>query len=153
MRMSDWSSDVCSSDLAISGRMPFRKTAHKRLIYKDNLKPQKTASTVLVIPASKLTSPRIQYFRLERFSAMTLRTRPLTWLSPAIFVVFCTACAVGPDYHAPADEGDRSEEHTSELQSLMRISYAVFCLKKQKNKQQSQNHINTRWNTYKTNNS
>src|SRR3546814_1538705 len=31
-------------------------------------------------------------------------------------------------------DGDRSEEHTSELQSLMRISYAVFCLKKQKNK-------------------
>src|SRR3546814_8469229 len=32
----------------------------------------------------------------------------------------------------------RSEEHTSELQSLMRISYAVFCLKKKKHKQQSQ---------------
>src|SRR3546814_3648233 len=32
-------------------------------------------------------------------------------------------------------EGARSEEHTSELQSLMRISYAVFCLKKKKNKQ------------------
>src|SRR3546814_4460078 len=31
---------------------------------------------------------------------------------------------------------NRSEEHTSELQSLMRISYAVFCLKKKKNKQQ-----------------
>src|SRR3546814_7471278 len=31
-------------------------------------------------------------------------------------------------------EVDRSEEHTSELQSLMRISYAVFCLKKKKNK-------------------
>src|SRR3546814_10037091 len=31
---------------------------------------------------------------------------------------------------------DRSEEHTSELQSLMRISYAVFCLKKQNKKQQ-----------------
>src|SRR3546814_10045644 len=31
--------------------------------------------------------------------------------------------------------GDRSEEHTSELQSLMRISYAVFCLKKKKHKQ------------------
>src|SRR3546814_7540659 len=30
--------------------------------------------------------------------------------------------------------GDRSEEHTSELQSLMRISYAVFCLKKKKKK-------------------
>src|SRR3546814_2668864 len=32
-------------------------------------------------------------------------------------------------------EVDRSEEHTSELQSLMRISYAVFCLKKKKNQQ------------------
>src|SRR3546814_5622978 len=31
-----------------------------------------------------------------------------------------------------ADQTPRSEEHTSELQSLMRISYAVFCLKKQK---------------------
>src|SRR3546814_1629240 len=30
----------------------------------------------------------------------------------------------------PVGEGERSEEHTSELQSLMRISYAVFCLKK-----------------------
>src|SRR3546814_7458791 len=35
-----------------------------------------------------------------------------------------------------ADWPDRSEEHTSELQSLMRISYAVFCLKKKINNQQ-----------------
>src|SRR3546814_5317796 len=35
---------------------------------------------------------------------------------------------------ANAEAGERSEEHTSELQSLMRISYAVFCLKKQKAK-------------------
>src|SRR3546814_13963406 len=34
-------------------------------------------------------------------------------------------------------DGDRSEEHTSELQSLMRISYAVFCLKKKKTKTQT----------------
>src|SRR3546814_996918 len=34
----------------------------------------------------------------------------------------------------------RSEEHTSELQSLMRISYAVFCLKKKKHKEQQQEH-------------
>src|SRR3546814_10618425 len=32
----------------------------------------------------------------------------------------------------PCDDHERSEEHTSELQSLMRISYAVFCLKKKK---------------------
>src|SRR3546814_8928620 len=45
------------------------------------------------------------------------------------------AHAVGPDQHEGAD-GIRSEEHTSELQSLMRISYAVFCLKKKKKKNQ-----------------
>src|SRR3546814_5385554 len=39
---------------------------------------------------------------------------------------------------------DRSEEHTSELQSLMRISYAVFCLKKKKNNGNPQDHRNTR---------
>src|SRR3546814_3811354 len=40
-----------------------------------------------------------------------------------------------PDGRPRADPGqDRSEEHTSELQSLMRISYAVFCLKKKKYK-------------------
>src|SRR3546814_5333865 len=33
----------------------------------------------------------------------------------------------------PGEDGERSEEHTSELQSLMRISYAVFCLKKTRN--------------------
>src|SRR3546814_1358557 len=38
--------------------------------------------------------------------------------------------------------GIRSEEHTSELQSLMRISYAVFCLKKKKNKYKQTNRIN-----------
>src|SRR3546814_5114945 len=42
-------------------------------------------------------------------------------------------------------ESDRSEEHTSELQSLMRISYAVFCLKKNKNiNQNSEQYENTR---------
>src|SRR3546814_2510926 len=42
---------------------------------------------------------------------------------------------------APAGIGPtRSEEHTSELQSLMRISYAVFCLKKKKNISETQRH-------------
>src|SRR3546814_10300556 len=39
-----------------------------------------------------------------------------------------------------ADGPDRSEEHTSELQSLMRISYAVFCLKKKKTKTSNTKH-------------
>src|SRR3546814_5561257 len=44
-----------------------------------------------------------------------------------------------PDHWDPANDVlNRSEEHTSELQSLMRISYAVFCLKKKKNKNHQQ---------------
>src|SRR3546814_6543924 len=44
---------------------------------------------------------------------------------------------------APAADAARSEEHTSELQSLMRISYAVFCLKKKKQQHTHRTHINT----------
>src|SRR3546814_2830569 len=46
-------------------------------------------------------------------------------------------CLPGPGaaLHQPDHSAPRSEEHTSELQSLMRISYAVFCLKKKKNTQ------------------
>src|SRR3546814_6827801 len=45
--------------------------------------------------------------------------------------------------HGETDVGDdRSEEHTSELQSLMRISYAVFCLKKKKQSPQVSKHDN-----------
>src|SRR3546814_9770245 len=43
----------------------------------------------------------------------------------------CWAYRIGDEYRF---NDDRSEEHTSELQSLMRISYAVFCLKKKQNK-------------------
>src|SRR3546814_5302547 len=42
------------------------------------------------------------------------------------------------DRRAPRDRRARSEEHTSELQSLMRISYAVFCLKKKTNNREQQ---------------
>src|SRR3546814_6127767 len=43
------------------------------------------------------------------------------------------------DNNDNADDNNRSEEHTSELQSLMRISYAVFCLKKKKKKKKQKN--------------
>src|SRR3546814_4147626 len=54
----------------------------------------------------------------------------------------------------PGRRTGRSEEHTSELQSLMRISYAVFCLKKKKKHQLSKslhiNHIQHEYNTQNT---
>src|SRR3546814_7065225 len=51
-----------------------------------------------------------------------------------------SSCANGLEYEAAPITPPRSEEHTSELQSLMRISYAVFCLKK-KNKKTTQPNI------------
>src|SRR3546814_1022724 len=54
------------------------------------------------------------------------------------------------DEHHIADRADRSEEHTSELQSLMRISYAVFCLKKKKTTQNKNKHHKQK--QYKTRN-
>src|SRR3546814_1320633 len=49
--------------------------------------------------------------------------------------------------HLQHTDGARSEEHTSELQSLMRISYAVFCLKKKKRTTQASNMKQVRTNT------
>src|SRR3546814_10417541 len=98
MRISDWSSDVCSSDLFYGFLGALRDGA-------DFVKVDKV---------------------MEGFG----------WpMGPAYL-----QDVVGIDTsHHVADvlaEGypDRSEEHTSELQSLMRISYAVFCLKKKNNK-------------------
>src|SRR3546814_4238522 len=77
------------------------------------------------------------YFMWRPARAATQRARALT---DAV-----TICAFGPardtewghqlsqEEIAERDKDPRSEEHTSELQSLMRISYAVFCLKKKKN--------------------
>src|SRR3546814_4885600 len=48
------------------------------------------------------------------------------------------ACSMNEKSSEPIDGTRRSEEHTSELQSLMRISYAVFCLKKKKKKHKPQ---------------
>src|SRR3546814_1172315 len=52
--------------------------------------------------------------------------------------VFAARKSSLPSVNSSANCGGRSEEHTSELQSLMRISYAVFCLKKKNNR--TQNH-------------
>src|SRR3546814_8439403 len=92
MRISDWSSDVCSSDL-----------------------PDLPAMRAIGVPqiAAHLRGETTRDEALEQAQAATRQyaKRQYTWFR-----------------HQPP--ADRSEEHTSELQSLMRISYAVFCLKK-----------------------
>src|SRR3546814_1051648 len=101
MRISDWSSDVCSSDLAIRaadevGRIPVVVGPHVVEIEAaaDGVQP-------LDLPP---VDADVEVFRRRDDDAEALLLRFLR----------------------------RSEEHTSELQSLMRISYAVFCLKKKK---------------------
>src|SRR3546814_4418168 len=99
MRISDWSSDVCSSDLAARrGRPPAWLTAYGKQ------RP----------PAACLPMIRLRYWSAT-FPRCSWIARSGAWLIQR-----------------------RSEEHTSELQSLMRISYAVFCLKKKKNNKQQQ---------------
>src|SRR3546814_8136843 len=61
--------------------------------------------------------------------------------------VIALLVAEGEDVSAPKEKSPRSEEHTSELQSLMRISYAVFCLKK-KSSTQRLIHNRTKYHTY-----
>src|SRR3546814_5328400 len=73
--------------------------------------------------------------RLERLTALVGVGYFAVWiaLGMAIFVVGAMLAAVEMQ-HATLARAVRSEEHTSELQSLMRISYAVFCLKKRSTK-------------------
>src|SRR3546814_3732822 len=117
MRISDWSSDVCSSDL-----------------------PRIRASEPFPSPAP----PDEHGCRQDRRSA-----QPAHWRkqAPGAYADQPRP-APSPSHRRPAASMDngmapkRSEEHTSELQSLMRISYAVFCLKKKNYEQISnQTHV------------
>src|SRR3546814_5649058 len=113
MRISDWSSDVCSSDLDAQGLDDDTMQAIARWT--------RLPETTFVFHA---TTPDADY-RLRIFS-------------PRHEVPFAGHPSVGTA-HAVLEVGLRSEEHTSELQSLMRNSYAVFCLKKT-NKQNKTTH-------------
>src|SRR3546814_8863109 len=69
--------------------------------------------------------------------AAFLHGRPIVGLCAAGALIRALAPLLADKHKEPpvvavAEDGSRSEEHTSELQSLMRISYAVFCLKKKK---------------------
>src|SRR3546814_7712539 len=99
MRISDWSSDVCSSDLFDPLHLALMDDGEKLVL---DVRP---ASADLV--------------KNNRACAPYCRWRLDVLQAPV------------PSRHR---EGTRSEEHTSELQSLMRISYAVFCLKNKNNR-------------------
>src|SRR3546814_259944 len=156
MRISDWSSDVCSSDLAeildaeliglqfLAAREAERRDlrdAH-RIILEQPAQPAEQPAIV----ADRATEHRAEHAedriaRRCRLALLAVLRGDMADFVPEHagqlrLVVHQRHQLAGDVDIAPRNrEGvvHRSEEHTSELQSLMRISYAVFCLKKKKN--------------------
>src|SRR3546814_6073705 len=115
MRISDWSSDVCSYDLQFEANFGACWQGRLEQTYRCNqLLADTAARFVQRNPAQITKTVRSTRAGIPR----SIRVIPVTveWRKPS----FPAACF----------QLLRSEEHTSELQSLMRTSYAVFCLKK-----------------------
>src|SRR3546814_8732983 len=123
MRISDWSSDVCS----------FRSIP---LFNACNVGAQASGGR---LPAFHNPSPRHEAklnaeggdIAADLRNAISKALRDRLGHVPMFIFTVENRFASGKSH---ARLNIRSEEHTSELQSLMRISYAVFCLKKKKNK-------------------
>src|SRR3546814_7126516 len=135
MRISDWSSDVCSSDLvdgeaaAMIVCLPNLNEAIADLDGK--LLPFGWAKLLWRLKVSGVKSCRVPLFGVrKRYHRSALGAALILVQLEALRV----SAAKAGFRHAELSWilEDRSEEHTSELQSLMRISYAVFCLKKKK---------------------
>src|SRR3546814_9841083 len=135
MRISDWSSDVCSSDLHDPRR--YDGAGGQLAIDVEYLDPGVVADTrgfrvVLAKPhrgSSAAQAEHDEVFRIGRMDA------PLLMRGKDVEQDFGIAVGQLADdlpHRLGVYRRSRSEEHTSELQSLMRISYAVFCLKKKK---------------------
>src|SRR3546814_3141694 len=116
MRISDWSSDVCSSDLsAICSARP-RSQARDMLILNARACSSRLMSREMLVA-----------LRLEEMADLLMR--------PSLFMRNIYAHDRQRKQPIVKPVFSRSEEHTSELQSLIRISYAVFCLQKKKNEE------------------
>src|SRR3546814_7666246 len=121
MRISDWSSDVCSSDLSVG--LPddrFHAVGLQRVL-------APAGGTPLLAHRTETAGAR-DLPGLRRFLADDLPGAD-GQEDHGLAVHLGRRARIGPRCAQPRR---RSEEHTSELQSLMRISYAVFCLQKKK---------------------
>src|SRR3546814_10874776 len=117
MRISDWSSDVCSSDL------PSVASLRQRLGRSGRRKGEPAILRGYCVEyAINERASLDQMLRLHTVQTVAMISLLLEgWFEPP---------AVNGQHLSTLVMQMRSEEHTSELQSLMRISYAVFCLKK-----------------------
>src|SRR3546814_4973494 len=136
MRISDWSSDVCSSDLKRCDARQFRHRALFRspALYSSIGEKSPAAGTI------SFFSPFMSTLSSEAcMQAQGTEGGPDSGASGLKEELTSDAKQLGNSAQRRVEEeaekrkgAIRSEEHTSELQSLMRISYAVFCLKKKK---------------------
>src|SRR3546814_2171091 len=130
MRISDWSSDVCSSDLLALNIQDLRLLGGVRVLgtlVDLELLVHRAAEGILrqhALDGGLDDALRVALQRLAEGFALEIAD------VPGEAVVHLVGQLVAGDVDLLGV--DRSEEHTSELQSLMRISYAVFCLKKKK---------------------
>src|SRR3546814_9753853 len=126
MRISDWSSDVCSSDLNVAVLVPNDESIIPALwcycssdeyysnVRKLDEKLGVTNATLAKVPFDLAYWQKVAAEQYPNGLPKPYSGDPAQWI-----------------FHGhPRLATDRSEEHTSELQSLMRISYAVFCLTK-----------------------
>src|SRR3546814_9325986 len=130
MRMSDWSSDVCSSDLAGGRYFVYMLGFMPGLAYMGGL------DAALQLPRRR--EPRLKVPQGSVAIAESMTTI-YPWESPGGWhligrtpLKLFDAGRDEPILLGAGDEMTRSEEHTTELQSLMRISYTAFCLKQKK---------------------
>src|SRR3546814_10037547 len=122
MRISDWSSDVCSSDL------------------EEFERPLPCDLRVLRAVVGALVAVEAVAGRVDVDLDLGMR------LPHGVHVAHRNALV----RFAEVQHHRRSEEHTSELQSLMRISYAVFCLKKKKKQKKNNTHTHANHITKQT---
>src|SRR3546814_5806528 len=126
MRMSDWSSDVCSSDLSDKVRradIVVAAVGRAEMVKGDWIKP---GAIVIDVGINRLPPAEGE-----------TKGRLVGDVDYDSVAAVADAITPVPGGVGPMTIACRSEEHTSELQSLMRISYAVFCLKKKNNSKQS----------------
>src|SRR3546814_3794188 len=126
MRISDWSSDVCSSDLLVEANIAFGVGLIQNGV--DLVETKLAARAV----APLAVSDDVAAVRCWRDDDGLQQAAVLDGRGQCINLGLVELPANLRGVWINVSERKRSEEHTSELQSLMRISYAVFCLKKKK---------------------
>src|SRR3546814_7254907 len=133
MRISDWSSDVCSSDLVVPAQ-----ALDVAEVQEAQAKPPIAIRRGQ--PHQPVGDPGILLPRLGLVAVAGLADlEGLAGMPDAGASAFDRGSGHLPAQRWPHPFFERSEEHTSELQYLMRTSYAVFCLKKKKKKTTSTN--------------